>query len=550
MVAEERSSLPTPDPRTTRARPAQAAATSTLRPLATTPVQPTISSSNEPTLQPTEPPTDQLSDQPSDTVPDQPATQPSVQNVTQSTTSRSGSRPVPPVVQSSNPMPEHLPTRHRRRSESPAAPEDGEYQSTRRRTGLTQPEPAMTDCSSSIETQPDNQLRPTSTVNYQPPKKLATYRTSHEPTRSQPPAPLATFTGENVINWLEDVQDVVFGIWKLIESDWLTRITTHLGPQPKEFFRTKLKGKPWGHVSQALREAYNSPLHQARLLHELECTRQHPDELFTIYVERVRALARRIDSNMQERELRTHIKKGIRQPEFQKEFIKGSLKPLELLCEEISMLEAVEFETARLQPGNRKPIFQVQEPPNPNDNNHQVFQLQTPGGQGEATNPQSFNPRRTQFRAGIFCHSCKLEGHMREDCNKRKVCTNCGGRYHLAPECKKPARPENAGLTGSNAVIQGTNEYSRMPPLPPPPANGNADSRKEPMFHIKNSNSSLAFHIPVTMNGCIIEALVDSGSSVCTCHPALLRKGQLTPKVGSPLMVTNEQTIVPLGTAN
>jgi len=89
-----------------------------------------------------------------------------------------------------------------------------------------------------------------------------------------------------------------------------------------------------------------------------------------------------------------------------------------------------------------------------------------------------------------------------------------------------------------------------MPPLPPPPANGNADSRKEPMFHIKNSNSSLAFHIPVTMNGCIIEALVDSGSSVCTCHPALLRKGQLTPKVGSPLMVTNEETIVPLGTAN
>ena len=140
MVAEERSSLPTPDPRTTRARPAQAAATSTLRPLATTPVQPTISSSNEPTFQPTEPPTDQLSDQPSDTVPDQPATQPSVQNVTQSTTSRSGSRPVPPVVQPSNPTPEHPPTRHRRRSESPAAPEDGEYQSTRRRTGLTQPE--------------------------------------------------------------------------------------------------------------------------------------------------------------------------------------------------------------------------------------------------------------------------------------------------------------------------------------------------------------------------------------------------------------------------
>ena len=219
---------------------------------------------------------------------------------------------------------------------------------------------------------------------------------------------------------------MVFGIWKLSEFDWLTRITTHFGPQPKDFFRAKLKGQPWTIVSQSLHDAYNSPLQQARLLHELESMHQHQDELFAAYVERARALARRIDINMQERELRSHIKKGIRQPEFQKEFIKGSLKPLEVLCEEISILEAVEFEASTLQPGNRKPIFQI-----------------------TTSEPSDGRPSKPPFLPGVACSYCKHEGHHRTECNKLKYCTTCGGRFHLAPECKTQAT-----LNHSDAVTQ------------------------------------------------------------------------------------------------
>jgi len=448
------------------------------------------------------------------------------------------------------------PPRHRRRPPSHDDEVEAEYQPIRRRTD----NPLKDSTEAFIE--PTTVPQMSRTLDGNRPKvdstRTATMlpqlkRRYIEPTRSQPPAPLVTFNGENVLSWLEDVHDVVFGIWKLTESDWLSRLTTHLGPQPKEFYRTKLRGQPWSSVSQAFKDAYNSPLQQARLLHELENVRQQPQENFAIFVERARVLARRIDPNMQERELRSHIKKGIRELEFQKEFIKGSLKSLDVLCEEISMLEAVEFETTRLRSTGKKPIFQVSE--TDYSDSDQMFQLQQPTQQLVPTDPfnshaQSANKRT--FLAGMFCNYCKKEGHIIADCNKRKVCSNCGGRYHLAPECKRPSVLQPSPLTGSNTIPQRneirTGKIQQPNPLPLPPTNR---GDVHPLHHIKSSTSTYAMHVTTTINGTITEALLDTGSSVSTCHPDLLLPGQLVTKDPiTPLIVANEELILPVGTAD
>lgn len=414
-----------------------------------------------------------------------------------------------------------------------------------------------------------------------------------------PPTALPTFEGDHVLTWLEDVEQIVFRIWRLTEARWLDRIEVHLGNEPKEYYRTHLKPASWQTVKKAFTERYNSPLHQAKLVHELECIRQRPDEPIGLYFGRAQALARRIDKNMQDRELRSHIKKGIRDPEFQKEFVKGAIKPLNQLCEELTMLEAAEFETSKTtsrpnKPASGKPIFSIEQEISEHENIQEIRPsnpTNTPNPAGKTmlqttnaipgpwmvppcwpsynmppapcmqpshmappgwpwyyppTNPASTasvsppgHPPVSTNRSSKFCTFCKIPGHVLEDCRRKLHCTICDGRYHTAANCTRSKAP--TAVTGANAQpIQNAAQRTAQP---------------QQIFQVDGMEESvqqyppqLAMHVTVTIHGQQVDALFDTGAGISTCHPDLLPpECPLDTSNLTPLIVANDTAVQPRG---
>lgn len=291
-----------------------------------------------------------------------------------------------------------------------------------------------------------------------------------------PPTPLPTFDGDRVTTWLEDVEQIVFRIWRLSEDSWLDRIDVHLGPEPKEYYRTHLKSASWSAVKKALHDRYNSPLQQAKLVHELESICQFPEEPIGLYFGRARSLAYRIDQGMQDRELRSHIKKGIRDAEYRKEFAKGAVKPLMQLCEELTLLEAAEFESNAVScPGrvtSGKPILSIEPAPGYHSNSSDAASHEGPpiATRSSWQEPASASwpliqwapvmsvsqPSAQAIHSATFCSYCKIPGHQYQDCRRKLVCTTCNRRYHTADTCVQ----KNVPMAGPAA-----SPHARLPML-------------------------------------------------------------------------------------
>jgi len=414
----------------------------------------------------------------------------------------------------------------------------------------------------------------------------------------RPTVQLQPFTGEGIATWLEDVQDVVFGSWRMTEQEWLSELPNHLGAIPKDYYRTNLKGLSWPEIAQEFKSVYNSKQHQGRKLRELEAIQQKPDENIAEFISRGQGLARHIMDAPQNRELRQILARGIRDDQVLTQFLLGADTPLAVLAEKLAKIETLDHEYSKARPGHKsaakpllgiKQVTEAEAPPQvqsiqqtyqngaptnypntqmsyPAGNNHRppglptAYPAMTQGFQRPNLAPTSQGSGNT-----AACYNCGKPGHRAARCRARLFCTNCGRNFHTANTCRTPptgvmlpppegallfddrdARPDNRPNpnyqpVGPNAALP-TLGYQASPPQNPAVA-------PNMMKQIKGKHSD-SMHLEVAVHGKKVQALFDTGADISTCHPDLLPPGQQyeTGKA-TPLQVANQQLVQPIGIA-
>lgn len=243
-----------------------------------------------------------------------------------------------------------------------------------------------------------------------------------------PPGSLKVFNGDRVMEWLEDVDDVVFRACELDEDDWLRMLPVYLAGPAKDLFRRELKMESWPTIRQALLDIFHSNATKTRILHELEGTRQKEDELVADFCNRIRGLAYSVDPGMPDRYLRGYIKKGLKDVRLQLEFTRNSQKELRTLIEELSMMESAFQEIEILQATSNTITAQPVKP---------IFQVEAP----RFTAPQEPRDDRlmtiSQLRrqSPKFCHRCQTKSHSADECHKLVTCHGCKKKGHVAAQC-------------------------------------------------------------------------------------------------------------------
>jgi hypothetical protein len=249
---------------------------------------------------------------------------------------------------------------------------------------------------------------PSATGPEEPSREDHTSPRRQRPTLPIPTTSLKTFSGGDIADWLEDVQDVAFNACHLTEAEWLERLPMYLDGEAKKIYRTTLRGRSWSAIAESLTQVFNSPMRQHRAQAELDAARQGPTESVSEFISRVQSLAHVVHRAMPEFVIRSVIKGGLRDARLTTEFLCGAATPLPILVEQLAIRERAFAETS--------------------------VELHKPSEEILALQSQK------------FCRHCRRTGHTLTECRARKFCNSCHKSGHTSDECwasgrrKAPAR--------------------------------------------------------------------------------------------------------------
>ena len=282
---------------------------------------------------------------------------------------------------------------------------------------------------------------------------------------SLPSNSLAIFDGERVLEWLEDVQDIIFGAHKFQESEWLDYLPAYLSGRAKDFFRSELRGKPWSVVRKAFLDTYHSPLIKSKLTQDLNVIKQKDNESVSEYYNRVRALARKVDPFIPELYLGGYVKKGLKDVRLHFEFSRRAQQPLDSLMDELAILESayLEAEQARTTSTTTttstfnsvpvKPVFQLEQ---------QLDMVVNEVRQGQLVTLSELYNEHPRNRPHRFCQRCQMKGHSSEDCHKLVSCQLCDRKGHTAKKCWANRPQSRDNTTRSNSNLEPVNDTGRV----------------------------------------------------------------------------------------
>lgn len=189
----------------------------------------------------------------------------------------------------------------------------------------------------------------------------------------------------------------------------------------------------WQELEVKLRNAFQDPDYDRRLVREIESRKQGSEETVTVYIAKMRSLFSRLTKPKHEEDMLEIIEENIL-PEYQSVLSLQTYRNVDeleniLLRLEKGRLRALRFDT--------KPSRNLLEPdlaykPKTRRDNVKVSALES--------RPDEFkrnNPKRSS--SSVICWNCKIKGHVFSDCRKPRsiFCFGCGKENIVKSKCTK-----------------------------------------------------------------------------------------------------------------